>query len=387
MKKRLRLIFFLALFILAALNLHVFYLRAQELTQDKNTGDNISKSINKSELINENVNNINIQKQSFLNRFYLGVIPVFIALLIILDFFYFKILRKYFFDKPISFFRSSADKIVSLNAESFMNKNFYRLDSESSLLDSIEFFVSNNVNSIVITNKNKAVGILTKKDIITCLEKLSFESFNSTKIKSIIKKDFISLDPKEPLDTIINKLMNTKKDVVIFEDKGKIKGTVDYFDILNVFGNIKLIVENSSIAKNIMNTKVTSVDSNTSVADLKKTLIDKESDYAIIKKDEKPVGIVTIKDILGSILKNLDLKKIYVDNIMSTRLVSLNSWTSLHDALEIFLEKRFNQIPVIEKEKIIGIVSTLEISKAYYSLLSELKKIDDSSSVEFEDKE
>ncbi|MFA5855940.1 MAG: CBS domain-containing protein [Candidatus Pacearchaeota archaeon] len=376
----------------------IFYLTGSNLAQDNfvnQTNINISEETNLSNNSIEKTTISSIEEKDSVKKenifikilssiSLLEIILIIIFIILLIDFFFFKTLKKYFFIKPFNFFRKSAKDIGSLKINKFINRNFYRLDSEDNLLDAIEFFASNNINSIVITKANRACGVLVKKDLLKLINNLSFDKLTKTKLKEVIKRDFLFGNPKDNLDKVFNQIIKTKNGIILFEENGLLIGVVDYFDILNALGRQNLIVDNFPITREIMNSNVINIDDNKNLNQLKELFIKENTEYAIVLKENRPMGIVTIKDILGSIYKNLDLNNIYISNVMSPRLVNLYPWTPIYDTLEKFLEKRFNQIPIIDEDKIIGIVSVMDIVKSYYKLLNELKNINENYDIQVE---
>lgn len=76
-------------------------------------------------------------------------------------------------------------------------------------------------------------------------------------------------------------------------------------------------------------------------------------------------GIVTEADLLEKVLaKGLNPKRITVENIMTTPLITVNGQTSLDEAIEIMVKKNIRRLPVEEKGRIIGIIVDRDIVRA-----------------------
>lgn len=92
--------------------------------------------------------------------------------------------------------------------------------------------------------------------------------------------------------------------------------------------------------------------------------------YLLVKKDEDALlgptaGIITEADLLGKVLgKGLNPKKITVDDIMTTPIVTVGSQTGLDEAIEIMIKKNIRRLPIEEKGKIIGIIVDRDIVRA-----------------------
>ncbi len=78
------------------------------------------------------------------------------------------------------------------------------------------------------------------------------------------------------------------------------------------------------------------------------------------------------EEILDSQLDRL--KNVYVSDLMSTRIISITPNTHLLAALDIMIKKHIRRLPVVEQDKLIGM---LYISDLFYYLLDKFLKIKD----------
>lgn len=96
----------------------------------------------------------------------------------------------------------------------------------------------------------------------------------------------------------------------------------------------------------------------------------------VVLRNGKPEGIVTNFDITS--MENTKRKKIFVKNVMKTNLVFVSPEDSLNRAIELMTEHKIKRLPVIDNEKLVGIVSDREINEHFAGLL---KKVENISSV------
>jgi CBS domain-containing protein len=82
----------------------------------------------------------------------------------------------------------------------------------------------------------------------------------------------------------------------------------------------------------------------------------------LVKRDEDALlgptaGIITEADLLEKVLrKGLNPKKTAVKDIMTTPIITVDSQTSLDEAIEVMVKKNIRRLPIEEKGKIIGII-------------------------------
>jgi CBS domain-containing protein len=75
------------------------------------------------------------------------------------------------------------------------------------------------------------------------------------------------------------------------------------------------------------------------------------------EKDRKLVGIISERDLARYICKDDFKSDLLVSKIMTKNIISCNLNTSVTELLEIISSNKIRHIPIIEKEKLLGIVS------------------------------
>src|SRR5919107_1212745 len=107
------------------------------------------------------------------------------------------------------------------------------------------------------------------------------------------------------------------------------------------------------------------IDENVDVATAVKQIHAKNAETIIVSKHEKPVGIVTDSDILDKVVMSAaDSDKTLLKSIMSSPLVTLSSKATVRQALNIMRVNVVNRIPIIDDEKVLGIVTQEGLANA-----------------------
>ncbi|MCP8322615.1 MAG: CBS domain-containing protein [Candidatus Methylarchaceae archaeon HK02M2] len=84
----------------------------------------------------------------------------------------------------------------------------------------------------------------------------------------------------------------------------------------------------------------------------------------------RPIGIVTERDILRMVELHSEPKLFEIKKIMSTPLVTINPNTDIEDAAKLMTKKRIKRLPVIENDRLVGIITSSDIMKASPKLVS-----------------
>jgi len=82
----------------------------------------------------------------------------------------------------------------------------------------------------------------------------------------------------------------------------------------------------------------------------------------VIVQKERPIGIITHKDILTKVLQPEFLPAtLTARNVMSTGLVTIGEEASLDEAAKLMVKKGFKKLPVVQDGKLVGIITSMDI--------------------------
>ncbi|MBN1683778.1 CBS domain-containing protein [Candidatus Bathyarchaeota archaeon] len=132
------------------------------------------------------------------------------------------------------------------------------------------------------------------------------------------------------------------------------------------------------LVRDIMSKNVKTVRTDDSVHDAVVKMNKFDVGSVIVMNSNKPVGIITSKNILVRIVEpRLDAGVVRAKDIMSSPLITINSDEPLEEAAKLMAQKRIKKLPVLEKDKLVGVISSsdiVKISPRQMSILQELLK-------------
>jgi CBS domain-containing protein len=103
-------------------------------------------------------------------------------------------------------------------------------------------------------------------------------------------------------------------------------------------------------------------DEDASVAEISKCMKMSGIGSVVITKEDKPIGIVTDRDIVIKVMmKNRNPGKVKAKEIMSSPLMTIGADTSLKGACKLIVEKGIRRLLVIEDGELVGIISLRNI--------------------------
>jgi len=117
--------------------------------------------------------------------------------------------------------------------------------------------------------------------------------------------------------------------------------------------------------KNILDKKggaVLTIESGKSVGEAVKAMTNAKVGSILVYSKNNLKGIFTERDVLNRVVaKDIDVSKTTVDEFMSTDLITCDTKDTIEEISRIMSSARKRHIPVVEKGKLIGLVTTGDI--------------------------
>ncbi len=96
----------------------------------------------------------------------------------------------------------------------------------------------------------------------------------------------------------------------------------------------------------------------------------------IVVKGRKAVGIVTERDMLKRVVaKAANPQKTKVEEIMSRPLIVVEPDMDLEDAVKLMFEMKIKKLPVVERGKLVGLISITDIARFHPHIMDIIKKL------------
>jgi CBS domain-containing protein len=129
-------------------------------------------------------------------------------------------------------------------------------------------------------------------------------------------------------------------------------------------------------ARDIMTAELRYVDKDTSIKEAATRIINEGIGALLVTENGSPVGIVTKRDIIWSVLfEKRDPEKDTVAKIMSTPIITVNEDASLKEIVELMLRNNISHLPVREKNKLIGMISDEDLLETLLDMIEYLESL------------
>jgi CBS domain-containing protein len=131
------------------------------------------------------------------------------------------------------------------------------------------------------------------------------------------------------------------------------------------------------LVKDIMTRNVVAVQRDTPLREAAEIMADNHIGCLVVKSGGKVTGIITDRDVLVFIAdeshRSIDSYK--VKDVMTGYVITIRSTSPIEKAVKLMTENRIKKIPVVDDEKLVGIITMSDIIWQQPRLIKELSQI------------
>jgi len=113
----------------------------------------------------------------------------------------------------------------------------------------------------------------------------------------------------------------------------------------------------------IMTSPVKTVNSSDGLRVAAEKMVKNDIGAVVVVEDKTPVGMLTERDIIRQVLKGNNVLRKAAEKVMSKPLVTATPGTSIQDAFELMLRNKIRRLPVLEGNKLVGIVTERDLMR------------------------
>lgn len=111
----------------------------------------------------------------------------------------------------------------------------------------------------------------------------------------------------------------------------------------------------------IMTSDLITLSPNDTLDKVSKIFRERRIHHLPVVEGQKLVGLITTYDLFKMGKAASEYTNIKVSEVMTTKLAKLEPSSKVGTAAEIFLENLFHALPIVEGEKLVGIVTTFDV--------------------------
>ena len=121
-------------------------------------------------------------------------------------------------------------------------------------------------------------------------------------------------------------------------------------------------MEGALLVRDVMSENVRTVRSNSTITEVVRKMNKFEIGSVVVVEGERPVGIITERDILRRVLEvTLAAEAMKAKEIMSSPLMTVDDGATVEEAARMMADRHIKKLPVVKDRKLIGIVTSTDI--------------------------
>jgi CBS domain-containing protein len=130
------------------------------------------------------------------------------------------------------------------------------------------------------------------------------------------------------------------------------------------------------VVRDIMSKDVQVVRPDTTAQEVVATLSKFDIGSVLVVQGERPVGIITLRDILSKVVVQcLAPKALTARQIMSSPLVTISESATVEEAARLMSQKKVKTLPVMDDDKLVGVLTFTDIVFEVPNMLSVLESL------------
>lgn len=130
------------------------------------------------------------------------------------------------------------------------------------------------------------------------------------------------------------------------------------------------------LIRDVMSKDVKAVRPDSSVKDVVAAMNRFNVGSIIVVQGGRPVGVISERDILRRVVEPcLSPETLTAGQVMTSPVHTISETASIDEAAKLMVEKKIRKIPVMSKEKLVGIITFTDIVTTVLSMLSTLGEL------------
>ena len=266
-----------------------------------------------------------------------------------------------------------------MQIKNLMSEDLITVDKDQNLSDALKLLRKHNVSRLPVTNNKELVGIISERDIANKLGSSKYESMPASRlhISSVMVKDVFTVPKEMQLEDVAKLMLDNGIGSVPVMDDEKMVGIVSKADFVTLATGIAF---DKITVKEIMSKELITVSPTERIIHARRQMIESHVGRLPVVEEEELVGMITSKDLMRAFIdfrkkvpekyQKSQIKELLVEDIMSINPTFVTKDMSVTEVSEIIMETGYNGLPVVENNKVIGIITQTDILKLIEKLES-----------------
>ena len=255
-----------------------------------------------------------------------------------------------------------------MKVKDFMTKDIIVVDKDIDLQHVIDLMKKHEITKIPVVENKQLIGIVTDNIIAYKLGSIRKKGIPPSRMhaSSVTEKEIERITPDTDIKTILKTVGKPGPTMLCVEENKKLVGVITKANLLPIVNSKKMI-------KDFMNKRILTVSSDDRVIHARRIMIDENIARLPVLDNGNLIGIISDNEIafaLADIKKSYpigrqkhQLDELLVKDVMKTPVIWVESNITVKQAANIMTQRNVGALPVLEKGKLIGIISRTDLLK------------------------
>ena len=226
----------------------------------------------------------------------------------------------------------------------------------------IRIMWTKNISCIVILEENKPIGIFTERNVAWFTAQRGAD-VGDCEIRELMSSPVLTVNKDAGIYTAYN-LLETKKirHLVVVDHEDRVVGVVTQSNMIEHLG-YEYFIEIKKVSQ-IMTKILLTISKGITVYQALTEMARSSVSCLIIAQDDRPLGILTERDVGKLLVEYSDISQLKVEEVMSSPVQTASRDTPVHEVAKIMKQENIRRVVVIDKDsKIVGLATQSDIVK------------------------
>lgn len=214
--------------------------------------------------------------------------------------------------------------------------------------EAMEVMRKNDISCVVVLDNEKPVGILTERNLVSLAARQD-TSYDECAVTDFMSSPVLTAHQDMDIYDAYNLLfVKHIRHVVVVNDGGKAVGIVTQSNIVEHL-SYESFFEMKKVAQ-VMSKIVYTLPQEIIVRKALQDMSEKQVSCLVVVDGDKPVGILTERDVARFLVENEDVFALRLKDVMSSSLKTVFSDTPLLDAVQLMKREKFRRLVVLNRQ-------------------------------------
>ncbi len=259
-----------------------------------------------------------------------------------------------------------------MKVEEIMNKNVITIDKDQKLSYALELMQKHNISRLVVTQNSIPIGIITLKDIANRLDpsKVTTIQITSLHVSSCMSSELYTISIGNSVKKAANLMIEKSvSGLPVLNARGELVGIITKTDLT------KLCIDfNDVYVKDVMSDRgLVVIHPTERIIKARLDILENNISGAPVVSNNKVVGVLTEGMIAKAMqefslripdkYKGARIRNVLVKDVMRRNPPTVAPEDTISHAARVILDNNLNTIPVINNEKLVGIITKTDLTR------------------------